>query len=110
VKLIDRPHVQLSDVSGAARSLGGVALQLAACRWLLRERMSSWSTVVVDEPYGDLDPRHRRALSGHLVGLLRSGFMQSFVISHSPDTTNALPGRIEIVSDGGRAMARVVAA
>ncbi len=109
--LENKLEVDLSDRSGAAEDLAGVAVQLSASRWLRDQRGTTWSTAEIDEPFGALDVAHRKGLGRHLAAMLTGiyGFDQAFVVSHSPDATHALPGRIEIVSDGQWSTARVAA-
>jgi DNA repair exonuclease SbcCD ATPase subunit len=109
--LVNKLEIELSNRSGAAEDLAGGAVQLAASAWLREDRSSAWSVALIDEPFGALDRFHRRAFATHLAGFLsrRYAIEQAFVISHSPDTVEMLPGRIEVVSDGKWARARVVA-
>lgn len=108
--LVSRLDVNLSRSSGAMEDLGGAALQLAASAWLRQERGAAWASAFLDEPLGAVDAAYRRALAGGLARMLREcGFEQSFVIAHHASMLDALPGRIEIESDGERATARVVA-
>jgi len=59
---------------------------------------------MLDEPFGQMDAANRRAFAGHLPAILRqSGFGQAFVIAHHSSVLDALPGRIEIESDGNGA-------
>lgn len=90
------PFVHLSDVSGAAEDLAGLALQLGARSYLLRRRDSSWSPVFLDEPFGSLDASNREALATHLLAMLRGewGSSQAFVIAHNPGVLDAMPARI----------------
>jgi len=108
--LVNKLELVLSDRSGAAEDLVGASIQLSASAWLREDRGSAWSVALVDEPYGALDASNRKAFSTHLASMLagRYGFVQAFVVSHSPDTVTQLPGRIEILNDGGRATVRVV--
>jgi DNA repair exonuclease SbcCD ATPase subunit len=87
-------HLALSDRSGAAEDLGGLAFQLAAARWLRSRRGSPWSVVVLDEPFGALDEHNRRALATSLTGLIGDGFEQAFVVAHDRRTLDAMPNRI----------------
>ncbi len=96
----------LSDRSGAAEDLAGIAVQLAARDWLLADRGSDWRPVVIDEPFAHTDRSMRRALASHLLQLL--GSEQAFIIAHSPDVLGSLPGIIEIVR-GKDSTVRVVA-
>ena len=108
--LVNKLELVLSDRSGAAEDLAGASIQLSASAWLREDRGSAWSVALVDEPYGALDASNRKAFSTHIASMLagRYGFVQAFVVSHSPDTVTQLPGRIEILNDGGRATVRVV--
>ena len=109
--LINKLDFVLSDRSGAAEDLGGVALQLSASSWLRDELGSRWETAMLDEPFGQLDGANRRALGRHLAALLggRYGFAQAFVVAHSPDVLGALPGRLEIEGGPTGSTIRVVA-
>jgi DNA repair exonuclease SbcCD ATPase subunit len=100
-KLDERLDVELSDRSGAAEDLAGVALNLAAGAWLRRTRGSSWGVAFIDEPFGALDAANRRAFATHLATMLRGdyGFEQAFVIAHDVGVMNALPARVQIVGD-----------
>lgn len=110
-KLENKLDIVLSDRSGAAEDLAGGFLQLAASRWLREERGTRWSMAMLDEPFGALDAAHRKGFGSHLATMLsgRYGFEQAFVVAHHSSVLDALPGRIEIVSDGGWSVPRVVA-
>lgn len=110
-KLENKLDIVLSDWSGAAEDLAGAGIQLAASRWLREERGTSWSTALLDEPFGALDAAHRKGFASHLTAMLsgRYGFEQAFVVAHHASVLDALPGRIEIVSDGRWSVPRVVA-
>jgi DNA repair exonuclease SbcCD ATPase subunit len=103
-KMIERLDVNLSDTSGAAEDIAGVAIQLAVSKWIRARRGSAWSVVVIDEPFGALDECLRGALSKHLATMLRSsfGFEQAFVISHDTQTSGAMPNRIQITGHDDR--------
>jgi DNA repair exonuclease SbcCD ATPase subunit len=96
----DKSYVELSNTSGAAEDLAGVALQLAAARWLQRARQSQWSAVMLDEPFGACDKANRQALAKSLSSLMSDGFDQGFCIAHSDDVLDALPHRITITASG----------
>jgi DNA repair exonuclease SbcCD ATPase subunit len=97
--IIEEPGVELSDESGAAEDLAGVALQLAAAAWLRRSRCSSWSAAFVDEAFGALDPSNRRKMAAHFASMLgRYGFEQAFVTAHTADVVEAMPGRVLVVA------------
>lgn len=100
-KTIDRIDVKLSNVSGAAEDLAGVAIQLAAGAWLRARRGSAWSAAFIDEPFGALDPSNRRALATHLAALLRGryGFEQAAVVAHDRAITDSMPGRLLVTAD-----------
>lgn len=110
-KLENKLDIVLSDRSGAAEDLAGGFLQLAASRWLREERGTRWSMAMLDEPFGALDAAHRKGFGSHLATMLsgRYGFEQAFVVAHHSSVLDALPGRIEIVSDGGWSVPRVIA-
>lgn len=108
--LINRLEFLLTEQSGAAEDLAGAAIQLAAAAWLRESRGSPWSVALLDEPFGQLDVANRRSLAAHLAALLASryGFRQALVIAHHASVLDALPGRIEVVREGGRSTARVI--
>lgn len=99
MKLDDKLHVELSDTSGAAEDLAGVALQLAAAEWIRAARGVDWATVILDEPFGALDVANRTALANVLIRLAEDGFEQAIVIAHDRNTLDGLPGRIQITAD-----------
>jgi DNA repair exonuclease SbcCD ATPase subunit len=96
--------VVLSDRSGAAEDLAGLAISLAASSRLRAERGSPWGVVCLDEPFGALDRSHRRSLAKGLVLMLVGQWEQALVIAHDDATMDAMPGRIVIVggSNGSR--------
>lgn len=103
--VIRRLEFLRSDQSDAADDLAGIALQLAAGSWLLTRRESPWATALLDEPLAACDRTNRKAFAHALVSLLDTGsWRQSLTISHSGDTVDAFPARIEIVvgRDGER--------
>jgi DNA repair exonuclease SbcCD ATPase subunit len=93
-------HIELSNTSGAAEDLGGLAFQLAAARWLRERRGSPWSVAVLDEPFGALDGSNKRALAASLASLLDDGFDQAFVVAHDKGILDALPHRIRVIAGG----------
>ena len=97
-KTVDRIEVDLSDTSGAAEDLAGVAVQLAAGAWLRRRRELQWSAAFIDEPFGALDGTNKRALAAHLATLLRGryGFSQALVVAHDRGIMDAMPGRLVV--------------
>lgn len=96
----------LSDRSGAAEDLAGIAVQLAASDWLLADRASDWKLLVIDEAFGQLDASNRRALASHLVQLI--GQQQAFIIAHHAQVLDVLPGRIEITRHKDNSTVRIV--
>jgi DNA repair exonuclease SbcCD ATPase subunit len=108
--VVRRLDCRLSKWSGGAKDLAGLTLQLAAARWLREERGSAWEFAFVDEPAAALDESLRRALAAHLPRLLASaGVRQALVVSHDPRAASALPGRIQVTSDGEWSKVEVVA-
>jgi DNA repair exonuclease SbcCD ATPase subunit len=108
--VVSKLDLRLSNRSGAAEDLAGLAFGLAGGAYLRRARGSAWGVVLLDEPFGHLDGAHRKALSRHLTKLLlspRSGVEQAFVIAHHASVIDALPARIEITSDGKWSRAEV---
>lgn len=106
--LVNKLEILLSNRSGAAEDLAGIAIQLAASQWLRRERGSQVEFAVLDEPFGALDRTNRKALSAALPKMLAAaGIHQAFVIAHTADVLDALPARIAITSTDGCATASV---
>lgn len=107
----NRLDILLSEQSGAAEDLAGIAVQFSASAWLRRKRGAQWSVALIDEPVSQLDAAHRRMLSNHLAALLSSrySFEQAFVTAHHSSVLDALPGRIEVVSDGKYSTLRIAA-
>lgn len=101
-KLIDRLDIVLSNKSGAADDIAGMAFQLAASAWLRNRRGSDWGTVFIDEPFGALDETNTRNLSNHLHAMIRGafGFEQGFLVAHHSAIMSAMPARIVVTSDG----------
>lgn len=95
----EKLEVSLSNVSGAAEDLAGVAMQLSAASWLRRRRSAPWTTAVIDEPFGALTPKNRKLLAQHLAAVLtvEGGFRQAFVIAHQPDALAGMKRAIEVV-------------
>ena len=108
--IMQRLDVKLSERSGAAEDLAGIAIQLAASGWLRRTRGASWDTALIDEPFGQLDSSNRKAMATHFKTMLsgRYGFRQAIIVAHHPDVTFALPGRIEIEWKNGKPSLSVV--
>lgn len=101
-KMEQRLDVELSDRSGAAEDLAGVAIQLSAGAWLRSKRSASWSIACIDEPFGALDASNRQALAAHLLTMLRTeyGFQQAFVIAHEGGLVDVMPGRVRVIGRG----------
>ena len=97
---INRLDVVLSDRSGAAEDLAGIAIQLAACAWLRQERDSQLSLAILDEPFSSLDQQHKQALAAHLTVMLGRayGVQQAFIVSHDASVAEALPCRVQILA------------
>jgi hypothetical protein len=103
---IEKLLVELSDRSGGAEDLAGLALQLSAAAFLRSKRGSNWDVVYLDEIAGSLDAANRKALGTHISKMItgRFGFKQGFIVSHSPELDEMFSGRIEILvkKDGTR--------
>lgn len=108
--VVPKLELELSDRSGAAEDMVGIAIQLAASSWLRSRRSAAWATALIDEPFGQLD-RSNRAATGRRFALMLQdgGFQQAFVVAHSSDVLDSLPGRILVENVGGKAKATVVA-
>lgn len=109
-KLVNKFEIRPTRVSGGAEDLAGGAFQLSASAWLRNDRSSAWSVALIDEPFGALDTEHRKALAHQLTVMLQSsyGFRQTFITAHHDTVMDALPKRVEIVSDGTYSTARIV--
>jgi DNA repair exonuclease SbcCD ATPase subunit len=99
-KRIEKLELELSDSSGAADDLVGIAFQLGASSYLRRERGSRWGAAIIDEPFSALDVSNRRRFARRLAPMLQStfGFEQALVITHDQAVVSALPARVEIVA------------
>lgn len=88
--------IDMSDRSGAAEDLAGIAVGLSASVWLRAKRTSPWSAVFIDEPFGSLDLHNKRALSTQIATMISRGFSSAFVVAHDRSILDSLPGRITI--------------
>jgi len=105
----DRLDVHLSYVSGAAEDLAGLMLQRSACAFLRGRRGAAWSSLVLDEPFGALDGRHREVMAQSLAAITEEdGVRQCLVVAHQPGILESLPGKILIRGDGNESTAEVV--
>ncbi len=100
MKVVPELRFALSRVSGGMEDLGGLALRVAAFRWLRAKRHASWSVAWLDEPFAHLDRAHVRALSAHVQSLLASTFQQSFVCAHHASVLEAMPRRLLVTGRG----------
>jgi DNA repair exonuclease SbcCD ATPase subunit len=108
-QLTNKLELEPSDRSGAADDLAGFAFQVGASAWLREDRLAGWGVAMLDEPVAQLDGANRKAFGRHLPGVLsRAGFGQALVIAHHASVLDALPARIEVVSDGKHSTVRVV--
>lgn len=108
--VVPKLELELSDRSGAAEDMVGIAVQLAASSWLRSRRNAAWATALIDEPFGQLDRSNRAATGRRFASMLRDGgFAQAFVVAHSSDVLDSLPGRILVENVGGCAKVSVVA-
>lgn len=94
--LVPKLGISLSDRSGAAEDLAGIAIGLSASRWLRAKRGASWGVLFLDEPFGALDAHHKRSLGAHVATLLRHSAEGAFVVAHDKGVLDALPSRVEI--------------
>ena len=101
-KVIPRLDVALSDRSGAADDIGGMAFQLSASDWLRTERDTRWGLACIDEAVAQCDARHRQQIGSHLATMLSGSFRQALVVSHDRAFTDMMPGRIIIHADDKR--------
>ncbi len=108
-KIEPKLHLRFSARSGAVEDVTGVAITLSASRYIRERRGADWGVVVLDEVFTSLDSALRRGLTGHLNELMTDGFEQAFIVAHSKDVLDSLPGRIEIVGSGDWSTVRVVA-
>lgn len=106
-KVIPRLDVVLSDRSGAADDIGGMAFQLSASDWLRSERDTRWGLACIDEPFGQLDSKNKSQLAKHLVSMLGGSFSQSMIITHDSAVADMLPGRIIVRADDQRSWLEV---
>ena len=94
--------IDLTNRSGAAEDLAGIAVGLSASAWLRAKRGSNWGSVCIDEPFGALDQHNKKALSVHVATLLKNSFASAFIVAHDREILDALPQRVSIVgTDAG---------
>lgn len=91
---------KLSNVSGAADDLAGLALRCSAFKWLRARRGAQWSVAVLDEPFGSLDRTNKRALAAHVQSMLAGTFEQSIIVAHDAAILDAMANRIVITGRG----------
>lgn len=104
-QIIHKLKFEVSEQSGGANDMGGVALQIAAGSWLLHKRQSPWQTLMLDEPLAALDRTTRRAAAKQFMNLLdSSAYRQVFVIAHSQEILDQFPSCviIHVAKDGTR--------
>lgn len=91
---------ELSDRSGAARDLVGLALRCGAFRFLREARGSDFSIGAFDEPMSQLDEANREAIGRHLQRMFGATFEQVFVADHHVGFTDAISRKIVITGSG----------
>lgn len=109
-KLDEKLRVVMSDRSGGADDLVGLATCLAGGAWLRARRGSPWSIACIDEAFAHVDLANRRAMGRHLLSLLSGehGYDQAFVTAHDTVTLASLPRRILIEAGASGSRVRVV--
>lgn len=95
-KIDERLDVVLSDRSGAADDLAGLAVSLSVSSMLRAERGSPWGVVCLDEPFAALDRANRKNLARGLISALVGQWEQALVIAHDDATMDGMPNRIVI--------------
>ncbi|MDE2099191.1 MAG: hypothetical protein KGL39_18195 [Patescibacteria group bacterium] len=109
--LIEKLEIGLSNTSGGAEDLGGLALQISAAAWLRSQRGSTWGVAYLDEVTSALDPANRRAISNKISGMIlgRFGFDQAFTVSHHSEISESFPNQvfIRVNRDGSRSVSAV---
>lgn len=108
-KMVEKTYFAISNRSGAADDIAGLAFQLGATTWKRAARGVLWSSVMIDEPFGACDPANARAMGTHLHTMIRhdNGFEQGFVVAHDARIMEAMPARVVIRSDGTHARLEV---
>jgi DNA repair exonuclease SbcCD ATPase subunit len=97
--LIQKLDIELTNRSGAAEDLAGIAVQLSASNWLRVKRSTPWTGACIDEPFGALDATNKRALALHVSTMLRDRFDVALVVAHDRGILDALPSQVAIVAD-----------
>lgn len=95
-KIDERLDVVLSDRSGAADDLAGLAISLSVSSMLRAERGSAWGVVCLDEPFAALDRANRKSLARGLISALVGQWEQALVIAHDDATMDGMSNRIVI--------------
>ena len=109
MKVTPELHFKLSNVSGAAEDLVGLAVRCAAFKWLRARRGAQWSVAILDEPFAQCDAANERALATHIQRMLTGAFDQAFVVAHRQSVLDGIPHRILITGSGKWSSVKVVA-
>jgi DNA repair exonuclease SbcCD ATPase subunit len=96
---IAKLDIDLTNRSGAAEDLAGIAVQLSASNWLRLKRCTPWTGACIDEPFGALDATNKRALAMHVATMLLDRFDLALVVAHDRGILDALPSQVAIVAD-----------
>ncbi|TXH13711.1 MAG: hypothetical protein E6R03_10785 [Hyphomicrobiaceae bacterium] len=108
-KVSDKLTFDLSDRSGAAEDLAGIAFQIAASQYLKDQRGSMFGSLMLDEPFGHLDEHNRNSLVTRFLNVISlAGFEQSFIVAHHNNISESMPGKIEISAKNRVSSLRVV--
>lgn len=100
-KTDDKLFVEATATSGGADNLAGSAVQMAVGAYLRQRGGCELGVICIDEPFGALDEHNRSALAATIATTLDGMLLeQAFIISHTPDTADATPGRIVITATG----------
>lgn len=100
---------RLSNVSGAAEDLAGLALRCSAFKWLRARRGAQWGLAVLDEPFGSLDRTNKRALAAHVQSMLAGTFEQALLVAHDAALLDGCQHRIAITARGKWSEVKVAA-
>lgn len=95
-KLDERLDVLLSDRSGAADDLAGLAVSLSVSAMLRAERGSPWGVLCLDEPFAALDRANRKSLARGLISALVGQWEQALVIAHDDAAMDGMSNKILI--------------
>ncbi len=100
--------VPVEVISGGCEDVAALAMRLAISQMITERAGHPLSLLILDEPFGSLD-ENRRGNVMNLIRQLKGTFEQVIVISHIPETRDAVDHVIAFEFDEGMGRSRLVA-